>query len=71
MKDLNLTKVVLVQGTRRSSVSKERRGRKDAAEKGNMIIVGELQGHVSHQVPHNHLSQTQEDQKDQWPKGHP
>ena len=37
VKYLDLTIVVLSQGTRRSSLSKERRGRKDVAENGNLM----------------------------------
>ena len=37
LKDLDLTIVVLTKGTRRSRLSKERRGRKDLAEKGNLM----------------------------------
>jgi len=37
VKDLYLTIVVLAQGTRRSRLFKERRGRKDVAEKGNLM----------------------------------
>jgi len=37
VKDLDLTIVVLAQGTRRSRLSKGRRGRKDVAEKGNFM----------------------------------
>ena len=36
VKDLDLTIVVLDQGTKRSRLSKERRGHKDVAEKGNL-----------------------------------
>ena len=39
VKDLDLTTVVLAQGTRRSRLSTciEQRGRKDVAEKGNLM----------------------------------
>jgi len=42
VKDLDLAIVVLAQGARRSSLSNERRGRKNVAEKGNSFQTNSL-----------------------------
>jgi len=44
VKDLDLTMVVLAQETRRSRLSKERRGRKYVAEKRNLMASAAAKG---------------------------
>jgi len=38
LKDLDLTIVVLAQGTKRSRLSKERNGRRDVTDKGDLKV---------------------------------